>query len=819
MSLVSVWPHKIQSGWDTGLDYRNKATGRTVPRFPLYDAREALQTTWTTDAHFVPYRIPGLDKGHTQPRINEAARREVLTPRGIEPVLDLVVIDVDAPKTVDDVETWSLERIDRVLDSDIEDGCGWYVTRGGFRLLWEVAGLPIKTYLDTLARVRAYLATLDVHADRLVDWNRCYRLPFVIRDGEPQDRPADLDSLGPLPDVPHVESVFDGIEQARTSSRFELPDAIVESVGDGRNRTLFRLASKMRDAGATLEELTAALVSINFARCKPPLDEREVESVARSAMRYEPNEIKAERAERPRVVVRPGELPELVEQSSSLLEGVDIYQRAGVLVAVDRDIDTKRGTSVEPGSPVIRELQADRLRVILASRGDWRRRKMQGEEAVEVPVDPPKDVVNALMSVARWPGVRPLVGVTETPTMRADGTILDVSGYDTKTGIVFSPPAGLVFPKVTRTDREESRRARHALEEVLTDFPFGGPAHRAVAVSAMLTAVGRFGIEGPTPLFLFDAHTPGAGKGLLADVVSVLCTGRRAPVLAIRDDTETEKRITAHLCSGKRVILLDNVAGAFGGPALDAALTADVWAGRVLGQSTLIEVPNRATWIATGNNVAIRGDLARRTLRAYLDVETERPEERSGFSHPDLIGYVRAHRGRLVSACLTLLRAYVDAGRPRLDLPPLGSFGEWSRSVRSAVVFAGMEDPCSTQTEIREGSDRDLDAWSTVLETWSALHSCARMTVPDILDDLSRQVFDSVVDEVSSEHRKALKEALTELAGGRGGELNPRRVGWVLAKHRSRIVGGRRLVRGDKGNAGRRWYVETLNRLREHSLS
>jgi len=813
MSLIGVWPHKIQSGWDTGLDYRNKATGRPVSRFPLYDAREALAQTWTTDAHFVPYRIPGLSQGDAQPRINEAARREVLAPRGIEPVLDLVVIDVDAPKTVEDVRAWSIDRIDRVLESPLEPGCAWYVTRGGFRLLWEVAGLAVKTYLDTLASVRAYLATLDIHADRLVDWNRCYRLPFVMRDGEEQDHPSDLGALGPLPDVPHVESVFDGIEQARTSARFELPDAIVESVGDGRNRTLFRLASKMRDAGASLEELTAALIAINFTRCKPPLDESEVESVARSAMRYEPTPERAERIKRPRVVVRPGILPELVEQSSSLLEGVDIYQRAGVLVAVDRDVDARKGATVTPGSPVIREVAHHRLRVILAAHGDWRRRKVQGEETVEVPVDPPRDVVDALMGAARWSSVRPLVGVTETPTLRADGSILDVSGYDPTTGIVFSPPAGLVFPKVGKVDRSECKRARYALEEVLGDFPFGGPAHRSVAVAAMLTAVGRFGIEGPTPLFLFDAHTPGAGKGLLADVVSVLCTGRRAPVLAIRDDTETEKRITAHLCSGKRVILLDNVAGAFGGPALDAALTADVWAGRVLGQSMLVEVPNRATWIATGNNVAIRGDLARRTLRCYLDVETERPEERAGFTHPDLVGYVRAHRGRLVSACLTILRAYAEAGRPALGLSPMGSFGEWSRSVRSALVWSGMVDPCETQTEIREGADRDLDAWSTVLETWFALHRSAPITVPDVIDDLSRQVFDSITDDTTTEHRKALKEALVELAGGRTGELNPRRVGWILSKYRSRIVGGFRLVRGNKGSAGRKWIVETLNNL------
>ena len=143
----------------------------------------------------------------------------------------------------------------------------------------------------------------------------------------------------------------------------------------------------------------------------------------------------------------------------------------------------------------------------------------------------------------------------------------------------------------------------------------------------------------------------------------------------------------------------------------------------------------------------------------------------------------------------------------------MGSFGEWSTSVRSAVVWSGMADPCETQVEIREGADRDLDAWSTVLEAWFALHRDAPVTVPDVIDDLSRQVFDSVTDDTTTEHRKALKEALVELAGGRTGELNPRRVGWVLSKYRSRIVGGFRLVRGIRSNAGRRWYVETLNNL------
>jgi len=835
MTLVSVWPDKMQSGWDTGSDFLNRRTGRPVPRFALEDAREALCETWKTDAHFVPYHIPGLQKGDLQPRINDTARKTVLVPAGLEPVLDLVVIDVDAPKDIREVTPWSLERIERVLDSSLSSGCGWYVTRGGFRLLWETAGIAVQRYLDILARVRAYLQTMDIHADRLVDWNRCYRLPFVVRDGEPQELPFDFNRLGRLPAIPETQSPFDGIADARSSQKFELPEQIVESVGDGRNRTLFRLASKMRDVGAGLEELVSALVSVNFSRCKPPLQEDEVESIARSAMRYEPSPDKVEDVRKPRVVVKPGILPELVSLCQTMIVESDreVFQRAGMLVAVDREPDPRKGLEATPGSPTIKELGRHRARVLLASIGKWHRLKKSTDaekghliadltakgvdiqeaerqaEYKEVPSDPPMDIVDALREAGQWEGIPPLIGVTETPTLRADGTVLDVPGYDVHSGIYFSPPEGLVFPSVGAPDLEDAERALASLEEVLGDFPFGSDAHRAVAVASMLTAVGRFGVEGPTPLFLFDAHTPGAGKGLLSDVVAVLCTGRRAPVLAIRDDTETEKRITAHLCTGKRVILLDNVAGAFGGPALDAALTADVWAGRVLGQSTLVEVPNRATWIATGNNVSIRGDLSRRTLRCYLDVETERPEERRGFKNPDLVGYVRTHRGRLVGACLTILRAYVLAGRPSLGLCPMGSFEEWSRTVRASLVWAGSEDPYVTRKELRESADRDVDAWTTVLEAWFALHGATHITVPDLVDDLSRPAFGSVDDNVS-DHRKALKEALVELAGGRSGELNPRRVGWILSRYRSRIVDGKRLVRAERASSGRKWFVEEL---------
>tara|TARA_R110000824_G_scaffold86174_1_gene213484 strand:- start:342 stop:2771 length:2430 start_codon:yes stop_codon:yes gene_type:complete len=796
---------------------------------------EALGTRWETDAHFVPYAIPGLAKGDSQPRINDSARKGVLLPAGMDPLMNLAVIDVDAPKSTEDVRAWSLERINRVLESPLSSGCAWYVTRGGFRLAWGIMEMPIPVYLDLLSRVRGYLQTLDIQADRLVDWNRCYRLPFVVRDGIAQDHPADLDRLGPMPEVPVTESPFQGIDKARTRVALVVPSELHEGDDPGRKRTLFRLAAKLRDAGADEDELIAALTSLNVSRCKPPLSEDHIHKIARSALRYEPSPAKVEELDKTVVVVKPGILPELVSTCQDILadSAEEVFQRAGMLVCVDREPDPRKGTDSTPGTPSIRELKRHRLRILLASGAAWKRLKKSTDaekghkvaeltakgvglqeaegqaEYKETPTDPPMDLVDALRDAGRWKGISPLIGVTETPTLRSDGTVLDVPGYDVFSGIYFSPPNGLVFPAQGEPELCEAEKSLRSLEEVLQDFPFGGDAHKSVAIAAMLTAVGRFGIEGPTPLFLFDAHTAGSGKGLLSNVVSILCTGRSAPVLSLRDDTETEKRITAHLCSGQRVILLDNVSGTMGGPALDAALTADIWSGRILGQSALVEVPNRATWIATGNNVAIRGDLSRRTLRCYLDVGMERPEERQGFSRPDLLGYVRKHRGRLVGDCLNILSAYIRAGRPELGLCPMGSFEEWSKIVRSALVWTGAEDPYLTRKELRETADRDVDAWTTVLEAWFALHGTRPLTVPDLVEDMDIGAFGGSNPE-TGDHRKALKEALVELAGGRTGELNPRRVGWVLAKHRARIVGGRRLVRSDRASSGRRWFVEDL---------
>ncbi len=70
------------------------------------------------------------------------------------------------------------------------------------------------------------------------------------------------------------------------------PDAagIDEAIPKGcRNKTLASQAGHMRQIGMTPAEIAPALLAINTRRCKPPLDTREVEQIARSIGRYDPD--------------------------------------------------------------------------------------------------------------------------------------------------------------------------------------------------------------------------------------------------------------------------------------------------------------------------------------------------------------------------------------------------------------------------------------------------------------------------------------------------------------------------------------------------
>ena len=154
------------------------------------------------------------------------------------------------------------------------------------------------------------------------------------------------------------------------------------------------------------------------------------------------------------------------------------------------------------------------------------------------------------------------------------------------------------------------------------------------------------------------------------------------------DDEEWRKRVTAKLRQIPSIVLIDNLRQKLDSSAVAAALTAPFWEDRILGVSEMARLPIRCVWIATGNNPEFSNEMARRIVRIRLDAHVERPWQREGFRHPDLMTWVRANRARLVAACLTICRAWIAAGRPR-GTRTIGSYENWAQTLGGVLEVAG----------------------------------------------------------------------------------------------------------------------------------
>lgn len=853
MTRVTVWPDKYQSGWErteggTPLTaVRHGTDGQRLPdaeplRFPVVDMTTDGLAVYTTDSHCTPYYIRGLN---ACPRVN-AGGLIGLIEAGLDIVFDCIIIDVDAPEhgATGDVDAWCAEQLTLLVPSLLWGTMAWYATRGGLRLMWELPEATSREdYLRLLPRLRHALIEAGLPdkrqhgfgVDPLIDWQRCYRLPHVTRDGVAQSLPLDFARFGLLPELPEAPSaisgdVWAGFNEARVGP-FQLPDFVPLGSQD---EVLTQYAGALRRQGYAPDMIVDALNLAYTSRFEAapdgqrPHTMQDFRRIARSVARYEPAPFEARRTGLDSVVVRQGDLPELFEFAAGLLpDAVGVFDRGGELVTVVQSAQPSQGVAE---APRVHPIAEQAMRGILGQRAAWLTPKkttkwqrdaqedagLEPTDFVEVPCDVPKDIAKHVLQRGAW-DVQTLQGITETPTLRPDGSVLDVSGYDEATGVMFLPAPGFVWPVVPEAPTEvESVAACGILAELLVDFPFEYKAHRSVMLAAMLTAIARPGIDGPVPLFLLDATTPGSGKGKLAHVVATIATGRSAAVMTQTDPVEMEKRITAILMAtaGAGIVLIDNVDKPLGGAALDAVLTANTWQGRVLSESRMITMRNRSLWMATGNNLHIRGDLIRRCLHVRLVPLVERPELTTGFVYPDLLQRVRTHRGRYVSAGLTLLRGYIAAGMPSQGLTPFGGFNAWSALVRSALVWCGQLDPVSTQVVLRANADTTVEAQQLLLQAWSEVFEERATTVRSVLDTMHAQSYGALAGSAINPSVEALREACVELAGDIKGEINSRRLGWALRSMLGRIFDGRRLVRVENENrAGALWKVERVPAL------
>jgi hypothetical protein len=472
--------------------------------------------------------------------------------------------------------------------------------------------------------------------------------------------------------------------------------------------------------------------------------------------------------------------------------GFPVMHRAGALVMPHIELMHAYGGG-KTQVAVLRTIESSRLIDMMSRAARWSRWSRSEEKALAAA--PPETAAKILAARAgEWSFPR-VSAIISTPTLRPDGSILSVPGYDSATQLYLAAGPEITLPpmpeKPTRADAEQ---AISCLEGLLVGFPFAddetNKVDRAVALSLLMTPVIRSALD-VAPMHIVSAPTYGSGKTYLINIAAALATGQRCPVTtAGKDETELEKRIDAALIKSQPILAIDNVNGLLFGNKLAQAVEQRIIDVRPLGTSNSIKIDNNSCVFATGCNISVRADMVRRTLRCLLDPQMEEPEKRTFAVSP--LDMALADRGKYIAAVMTVARAYLAAACPEVDAVSLASFGAWSRFVQRPLIWLGKADPAKS-IENTAGDDPEWNELHAVLPAWHAAVGAKAVTVKELRAEITTE----------------LTEAILEIAPGKDGDFDAKRFGWWLRRMNGRMAGELRLsaARGDTHKKQARWKV------------
>jgi hypothetical protein len=616
-----------------------------------------------------------------------------------------------------------------------------------------------------------------------------------------------VDALEPLPLSSLARVVIAQGTDPDDASRFKSRSEAVWFVACEFARAIVKAST---DAERTLLESQAVgvLTDREWPISAHVFDQKSPERYARLQLRKALKEASKEAAAPPpegAILLTDGRLNENLRAADAALlaAGIPIYERGGELV---RPVRLERseeagGVRRDAGATVIVPVSDRWLVQRLADAAPFVRLNAKGDH---VPADPPLEFARHLMDrQGEWafPALR---GIVNAPTMRPDGSIVQTPGFDLASGLIFDP-CGVEFPPIAEEPtRDDALAALAQIDELFSLFPYErengeeplrSPSY-SVTLSALLCIVARDAMR-TAPLHGNDSPTPGTGKTIQAETVGIIGTGSLPAMMSQGpSDEELEKRIATALRAGDRVIVIDNVERPLGGDFLCSVLTQERVQARILGKSERVVLPTAAVIIATGNNLQLAGDAARRAVKGRIDSGHERPDKREFPFDPRQLA--RQRRPQLVAAALTILRAYHVAGRP-LKLTPMGSFEDYSL-VRGAIVWLERADPARTREAIFT-ADPKRDELADLLREWRESFNGEALTLAEAKSRL----------ESSAELAGGPLYGLLVDLGGRG-TFNVLTLGKRLSKFIDRPAGGLTLRRTSNGNNGARWRVEHVGK-------
>ena len=153
-----------------------------------------------------------------------------------------------------------------------------------------------------------------------------------------------------------------------------------------------------------------------------------------------------------------------------------IFIRGGRLHRFIRD-ENRRG-ALQPMSDAALRVELERVA-----------RFIRFIKKVPLSVPAPRHLIESVRARGSWPGVPPVEAIVEAPVLRPDGTVLDRTGYDAATRLIYDPAPDLRLQAIPAAPSTAEIKDALALlqDELLVDFPFVGPADKANALGLLLT--------------------------------------------------------------------------------------------------------------------------------------------------------------------------------------------------------------------------------------------------------------------------------------------------------------------------------------------
>lgn len=336
------------------------------------------------------------------------------------------------------------------------------------------------------------------------------------------------------------------------------------------------------------------------------------------------------------------------------------------------------------------------------------------EDYIKLPETMTKDVAGGVLTSDQFIyQLRPLnrVNHVQMPVMRRDGKIeLLPEGYDKKSRI-YTMPSDVEVREIKHNE------GLKIIDSMLKEFPFGDfdengySRSKAVAIASMVSLYGANlqGMSARRLNFVFTANSQRSGKSLLAEIAIIATCGEAEVQTMSENKEELRKVLETEALAAAPYIYFDNLEGNIKNQALDAFMTASVWAGRLMNSQKKFKAPKVSQVFMTGNNLSLSTDIANRSLLCDLYVSEADPQARAIKRVIDHTYLSRSDvRSDLLSAFWSLIRHWDAKGRPKPERQIRG-YEEWSAIFGGIVECSGWGDPLqrpntdhSGDTEMRD---------------------------------------------------------------------------------------------------------------------